>query len=318
MQPICFTGMGHVLPRRMLDNDDLPPLDKPITPAQLARIGVHRRGWAGEGESIPELAAAAAEKALADAGVDPASLDFILLANWTQRRLLPDFAPKLQQLIGAPQAFAFDVATACAGFVTALGIAEGYLQNPRFERGLIVGAETTSRVARPHSKATLVFGDAASAWVVERGSHGHQVLAWELATDGRYHDAMEINRDGHCVTHIAQKDLQAVAVRSFRTASAAVLDRAGFTLDDVDWIVPHSGTAGIQALLLDTLEISEDRVLTNYREIGNVSSAAIPSSLDQYWREGRIRSGDLILSPTTGSGWYAGAALYRMGSPPVA
>jgi 3-oxoacyl-[acyl-carrier-protein] synthase-3 len=297
----------------MLSNDDLPPLDKPITEAQLARIGVHRRGWAGEGESIPELAAAAATKALDDAGVSAESLDFIVVANWTQRRLLPDFAPRVQQLLGAPQAFAFDVATACAGFVTALSVAEGYLQNPRFGRGLIVGAETTSRVGRPHSKATLVFGDAAGAWVVERGTHGHQLLAWELSTDGRYHDAMEIDAHGHCVTHIDQKELQKVAVHSFRTASDAVLQRAGVTLDDVDWIVPHSGTAGIQALLLRTLGITEDRVLTNFREIGNVSSAAIPASLDQYWREGRVQPGHLVLSPTTGSGWYAGAALYRMG-----
>ena len=313
MRPICFTGMGHVLPRRMLDNDELPPLDKPITEAQLQRIGVYRRGWAGEGESIPELAAAAALQALDDAGVDGSDIDFLIVANWTQRRLLPDFAPRVQQLIGAPQAFAFDVATACAGFVTALGIAEGYLQNPRFRRGIIVGAETTSRVARPHSKATLVFGDAAGAWVVERGDHGHQVLAWELSTDGRYHDAKEINAEGHCVTHIDQKELQKVAVHSFRSASGAVLDRAGFTLDDVDWIVPHSGTAGIQALLLRTLGITEDRVLTNFRSIGNVSSAAIPTALHAFWKEGTIRPGDLVLSPTTGSGWYAGAALYRMG-----
>lgn len=318
MQPVTITGTGTYLPRRMLDNADLPALDRPPTEDEVRKLGVVRRGWAGDGESIPEMAAAASRQALERAGLDAAELDFIVLANWTQRRLLPDFAPKVQALLGAHRAFAFDVATACAGFAFAVDVGRHFLQNPRFRRGLVVASETTSWRARPHSKATLVFGDAAGAWVLERdGARGHALIDVELGTDGRYHDAMEMNADGHTVTHIPQKELQALATRSFQEATSAVLGRQGLTLDDVDYVVPHSGTAGIQALLLRVLDLPAERVLTNFPTIGNVSSAAIPSALDAFVADGTLQPGHLILSPTTGSGWYAAALLYRLGEMPA-
>lgn len=313
-EPIAITGAGRYLPAHLLSNDALPPLDKPCPPEILERLGVHQRGWAGEEETIPEMAARAARVALDRAGCAPESLDFIILSNWTQRRFLPDFAPKLQHLLGAPQAFAFDVSTSCSGFVFGVAIAQGFLQQPRHHRGLVVASETTSRRARPHSKATLVFGDAAGAVVLEKGVRPGQarLLDVELMTDGRYYEAMQINADGHVETHISQKELQALAVHSFSTASQRVLQRQGMTLDDVDWVVPHSGTAGIQALLLRTLGVSPDRVLVNFPRIGNVSSAAIPAALTEFVEDGTIKPGDVVLSPTTGSGWYAAAMLYQM------
>jgi len=314
VEPISIAGVGRYLPARRLNNADLPPLDKPCPPAVLERIGVTERGWASEEETIPVMAARAAGRALESAGCTADSLDFIILSNWTQRRFLPDFAPKVQHLLGAPQAFAFDVSTSCSGFVYGVAIAQGFLQQPRFKRGLVVASETTSQRARPHSKATLVFGDAAGAAVLERGwSPGRaRLLDVELMTDGRYYEAMQINPAGHVETHIPQKELQALAIHSFATASQRVLERQGMTLDDVDWVVPHSGTAGIQALLLDTLKISPDRVLINFPRIGNVSSAAIPAALTEYVDNGTIKPGDVVLSPTTGSGWYAAAMLYQM------
>jgi 3-oxoacyl-[acyl-carrier-protein] synthase-3 len=315
MERVAITGLGSYLPRRMLSNEELiPQLDKPITDAQLARMGVTRRGWAGEGESIPEMAARAATAALERAGVAPTELDFIVLANWTQRRFIPDFAPHLQALLGAPQAFAFDISTACAGFVYGAAVAHGFLQTPRFSRGLVVASETTSRRARPHSKATLVFGDAAGAFVLERGARegAGELIDYELMTDGSKYEAMGVNAEGHVYTQIDQKELQKLAIHSFSTATRAVLERQGLTLDDVDWVVPHSGTAGIQALLLRTLEVDPARVLINFPRIGNVSSAAIPTSLDEHLQAGVIKPGDLVLSPTTGTGWYAAAMLYRV------
>ncbi|MFT4978743.1 MAG: 3-oxoacyl-[acyl-carrier-protein] synthase-3 [Myxococcota bacterium] len=314
VEPISITGIGHYLPARLLSNADLPPLDKPCPPEVLDRIGVTHRGWADDEETIPEMAARAARRALASADCRPEDLDFIVLANWTQRRFLPDFAPKLQALLGAPQAFAFDVSTSCSGFVFGVAIASGFLQQPRFSKGLVVASETTSKRARPNSKATLVFGDAAGAFVLERGAKpgSARLLDYELMTDGKYYEAMEINDLGHVVTNIHQKDLQALAIKSFAVASQRVLDRQGMTLDDVTWVVPHSGTAGIQALLLRTLEIPPERVLVNFPRIGNVSSAAIPAALTEFVDNGTIKPGDIVLSPTTGSGWYAAAMLYQL------
>ncbi len=132
-----------------------------------------------------------------------------------------------------------------------------------------------------------------------------------MVSDGQYHDIMSINEAGHVVTEIDQRELNALATQSFTNASTAVLERNNLTLDDIDRIVPHSGTAGIQALLVPTLEVAPEKVLSNYNVVGNVSSAAIPVSLQHYVDSGQIKKGDLILSPTTGTGWYYAALLYR-------
>jgi len=312
---VYITGIGSYLPKLMHTNETLPALDKPLEPGEQERIGVKRRGWAGEGEGIAEMAAAATQHALADAGVAASDIDLIVLANWTQRRFIPEWAPRLQQLIGAPQAFAFDVCTACAGFVYGVAIAHGFLANPRFKRAVVVAAETTSRRGRPGSKSTLIFGDAAGAVVLERGAgRGAQLIDYELQTDGKYFDMMSIDDNGWVKTHLPQKELNQLAAKSFTVPSRALLERAGLSIRDVDWVVPHSGTAGIQATLIKSLEVPAEKVLSNFDSVGNVSSAAIPVALAQFVASGRIKPGDLVLSPTTGTGWYAAALLYRMGA----
>jgi 3-oxoacyl-[acyl-carrier-protein] synthase-3 len=313
VKEIRITGMGTYLPKTKHTNETLPPLDTPATPADLEKIGVHTRGWAGEGESIPEMACAAAKRALERAGTDPASLDVIILANWTQRRYIPEFAPKLQQLLGATRAFALDVSGACTGFAYGVGIVHGFLQNPRFSRALVVASETTSQRGRPASKSTLVFGDGAGAWVLEReAGRGGRLIDYELMTDGDHHGIMDISDAGYVRTHIDQKALNALAARTFADASAAVLERNGLTMGQVDWIVPHSGTAGIQATLIRVLGVPKEKVLSNFAKVGNVSSAAIPVSLDEYVTAGVIKPGQTVLSPTTGTGWYGAALLYTV------
>lgn len=313
MKTAYVTGRGVYLPRCMHDNDSLPPLDKPVTQEQLDRIGVVRRGWASDDEGIAEMGAWAASQALERAGVAAEDIDLIILANWTQRRYIPEFAPKLQHLLGAKRAFGFDISGACTGFVNGLAVAHQFLQNPRYRRALVVASETTSKRGRPHSRASLVFGDAAAAWVLELDREsGLEIIDYDLATEGEQHHIMSINDDGHVETHIDQKELNALAARSFAESSRRVLERNGMTLADVTWIVPHSGTAGIQATLIKTLGVAPEKVLSNFSTVGNVSSAAIPVSLEHFVEAGKIAKGDLILSPTTGTGWYHAALLYRL------
>jgi 3-oxoacyl-[acyl-carrier-protein] synthase III len=309
---VVISGRGVYLPRLSHTNETLPPLDTPATPEQLAKIGVVRRGWAGEGEGIADMAAAAAKVALSNAKVDANDIDLLVLSNWTQRRYIPEFAPRVQHLLGARRALAFDVSTACTGFATGLGIAHSFLRGPRYKRALVIASETTSQRARANSRATLVFGDAAAAWVVERDREdGLELIDYELQSDGSQHGVMEIDVHGHVRTLIEQKDLNALAARSFAESCRCILARNGMTMDDVQWVVPHSGTAGIQALLIKTLEIAPEKVFSNFSTVGNVSSAAIPVAFEELVSTGRIRKGDLVLSPTTGTGWYFGALLFR-------
>lgn len=312
METVFLTGVASYLPRRMHTNATLPALEQPATREELEKIGVERRGWAGDGESIAEMAAIAGRRALDRARVAPEDLDFIVLANWTQRRYIPEHAPRLKVLLGNEKAFAFDVSTACAGFVHGVAMAHAFLQNPRFERGLVVASETTSQRGRPASKSTLVFGDAAGAAVVERRTAGIRLVDYELAVDGTQHHIMDITDEGWVRTHVKQKELIELTQRCFRDVTRAILGRNGRTLDDVRWIVPHSGTAGVQAALVRTLEVPKEKVLTNFATIGNVSSAAIPCALDEFLQLGVIKKGDVVLSPAVGTGFYAAALLYEV------
>jgi 3-oxoacyl-[acyl-carrier-protein] synthase-3 len=313
MRPVSITGIGSYLPRAMLTNDALPPLAAPATPEELAKIGVVRRGWAGDGEGVAEMAAAASRVALERAGMDPTDLDGIVLSNWTQRRYIPEFAPKLKELLGARRAFAFDVSTACAGFVHGAAILHGFLQNPRFSRALVVASETTSQRGRPGSRATLVYGDGAGAFALEADAgRGSLLLDYELAVDGSQHHIMDIGPEGWVQTHVKQQELIALTARCFKEVTRSILARNGLTMDGVNWLVPHSGTAGVQAALLKALEIPREKVLTNFASIGNTSSAAIPLALDELVREGRVKKGDLVLSPAVGTGFYSAALLYRI------
>jgi 3-oxoacyl-[acyl-carrier-protein] synthase III len=313
MSIVSITGIGAYLPRRMVENRDLPTLDVALEDGEIERIGVSRRGWADGSEGIAEMAAEAARVALARAELDAAALDLIILANWTQRRYIPEFAPRLQALLGAPKSVAFDLCCACAGFLYGLGLAHSFLVGGRFARALVVGSETTSRRARPHSKGTLILGDAAGAMVLERDEdRGGRLLDYELATQGEHHDIMDISPEGWVRTRIAQNDLNRLAGRSIADISARLLARNGLTLDDVDWVVPHSGTAGVQRAVAHALQIAPEKVLTNYAQVGNVSSASIPTALQQFIDEGRLQTGQLVLSAAVGTGWYAAGALYSL------
>jgi 3-oxoacyl-[acyl-carrier-protein] synthase-3 len=264
------------------------------------------------------MAAIAGRRALEVARIAAADIDILILANWTQRRYLPEFAPTVKQLLGARNAFAHDIGCACAGFLYGLGTASEFLRNPRYRRALVVASEQTSQRARPASRGTLILGDAAGAFVVERASNrqaaGGQLIDYELASDGEYAAIMEITEDGWVHTHIAQRELCALAARSIADVSSRLLARNHLTLADVTWVIPHSGTAGVQAAIVRVLELPPERILTNYAEVGNVSSASIPVALDHFVTSGRVRPGDVVLSAAVGGGWYAAAALYTVGS----
>lgn len=315
---VRITGFGSYLPAVMHSNATLPPLDEPIAPADLDRIGVHCRGWAGPDEGIAEMAASAARRALARAGLDAAALDVVIVANWTHRRYLPEFAPTVKLLLGARRAFAHELGCACAGFLYGVGTASDLLRNPRYRRAVVVASEHTSRRARPGSRGMLILGDGAGAFVLERvdderDPRGGRLIDYELACDGAHAGIMEISEAGWVHTHIAQRELCALAARSISEVAGRLLARNRMTLGDVTWVIPHSGTAGVQAAIVRALELPVARVLTNYASVGNVSSASIPVALDHFVATGKVRPGDVVLSAAVGGGWYAAAALYTVG-----
>ena len=308
-----MTGLGTYLPERLVTNRELPLLDPPHSLADMDRVGVRTRGIASDQEDVLFMAVRAAERALAQAEVSAQSLDFLILANWTERRYVPDFAPRVQQALGAQRAFAFDVGCACAGFLYGLTIAHGYLQNPRFGRGLVLASDRSTRRLRPRSRATLVFGDAAAAMVVEKDAgRGGRLIDYELRTDGSHNGIMDIDADGYLNPKIKQRELNQLAGRSLAAVSRTLLERNRLTLDDVDWLLPHSGTAGVQAMLAEHLGAPPEKTLNNLADVGNVTTASIPISLDHFVKRGLMKPGQRVLSAAVGLGWQYCAVLYTL------
>jgi 3-oxoacyl-[acyl-carrier-protein] synthase-3 len=308
-----ITGLATYLPERSVGNRDLPQLEPPHSLADMDRVGVFSRGIASDSEDELTMAERAARRALERANVRADSLDFLILANWSERRYVPDLAPRLQQALGATRAFSFDIGCACAGFVYALSLAHGYLQTPRFRRGLLVSADRSTRRIRPRTRATLVFGDAAAAAVVERDvEYGSRLLDYELRTDGSQNQIMVVDQDAYLLPQIRQKALNQLAGRSLASVCHTLLSRNQLTLDDIDWIVPHSGTAGVQTMLAEQLGAPPEKTLNNLAEVGNVTSASIPVALEHFTRLGKIKPGDRILSAAVGLGWQYCGALYTL------
>jgi 3-oxoacyl-[acyl-carrier-protein] synthase-3 len=305
-----MTGLGVYLPK-MVKNGELPPLDPPLSVAEMDRIGILQRAVASAEEDVCTMAVRAAERALAEAKIAASSVDFLIFANWTERRYVPDFAPRVQHALGASSAFAFDVCCACSGFLYGLSLAHGYLQNPKLQRGLVIASDRSTAHMRPRSRATLVFGDAAAAVVVERNAErGSKLLDYELFTDGARNGIMDIDADGFLVPHIRQRELNELAGQSIARVSRVLLERNRLSFAEIDWIIPHSGTAGVQAMVSEALAAPPGKILTNLPQIGNVTTASIPAALQHFKELGTVRPGDLLLSASVGLGWHAAAVLY--------
>jgi 3-oxoacyl-[acyl-carrier-protein] synthase-3 len=259
------------------------------------------------------MAVAAAKRALERAATRAESLDFLILVNWSDRRYVPDVAPRVQELLGARNAFAFDVGCACAGFIYALSMAHGFLQTPRFARGLVVASDRSRKRLRPGSRAELLFGDGAAAVVVAAGAErGYRLVDYELGTDGARNDIIDVDADGYLVTHVRQRVLNELAVASLVKVGQTLLARQQLTFADVDFIVPHSGTAGIQSMLGSALNLTPAKILTNLPIVGNLAATSIPVALEHFVNAGTLRAGQRVLLLAVGVGWQFVAALVEL------
>jgi 3-oxoacyl-[acyl-carrier-protein] synthase III len=313
MLELRITGLGTYLPEHQMSNAELLARHPALTPADAERVGVLRRGVASEREDVPSMAVSAGTDALARAGLMASTLDFVILVNWSERRYVPDLAPLVQARLGATHAFAFDVNAACSGFLVALSIAHGYLQTGRFQRGLVVASDRSLRRVRRESRASLLFGDAAAAAVVEAGhERGWKLVDYELCTDGTRNGLMNVDADGFLESHVRQRDLNELAVSSLLRAGRRLLERNGLTFLDCDYIVPHSGTAGIQTLLASVLELPRSMILTNLPIVGNVVAASIPIALRHFVDQGTLRPGHRVLVLAVGLGWQYVAGLVEL------
>jgi 3-oxoacyl-[acyl-carrier-protein] synthase-3 len=316
-----ITGTGSFLPPRRLSNDDLV--------AQLAargietsddwiveRTGIRARHFADDGVDSSELALHASRHALEAAGCRAQDIDLIIVATSTPDRVFPSTACILQNKLGIHGCPAFDVQAVCSGFVYALTVADSMIRTGVAGTALVVGSEVFSRILDFNDRTTCVlFGDGAGA-VVLQASDTPGLLASDLHADGRHVGILCVpgTVSGGTVLGdpLLKMDGQAVfklAVGVLDSAARAVLEKAGRSADQLDWLIPHQANIRIMQATARKLKLSPDKLIVTVDEHGNTSAASIPLALDVGVRSGRIRKGDTLMLEGVGGGFTWGAVL---------
>ena len=310
--PLVITGYGHYFPEDRRALDGFPAL-RPGHPEQavVGHAVPNSRHVCAPGEGVEELALAAGRQALQDAGRQPNEVDLLILSSWTNPIPLPARAPAVAARLGSSRALAFDLNAACLGFLLGLRLAGEHLRSNPSSVVLLGAADRFSQRVRPGSRGELVCGDGAGAVVLESGAaEGSTVLDVALRSEGELAGVVTVRGKGQWIT--SREDVAEVASGAMIARATEVLERCGLGLPDIDWAVPHSGTAQVLESLHGRLGLPPEQVLTNYQHRANTGSATIPSSLSEFRRSGHLRAGDLVLAPSVGSGWYSGAMLLRM------
>jgi 3-oxoacyl-[acyl-carrier-protein] synthase-3 len=314
-------GVGHYLPERIVPNSDFEKTIDTSDEWIRSRSGIERRHIAAPGQLTSDLATRAAQAALADAGLEPADIDAIIVATSTADLTFPSCATSVQAALGMTGGFAFDVQAVCAGFVYALSTANALIVAGQARRVLVIGAETFSRLMDWTDRSTCVlFGDGAGALVLEAAegtgtTADRGILATDLHSDGRHKDILYV--DGGVSTgtigHLRMegKEVFRHAVEKLAETAHAALDKVGLTGGDVDWIVPHQANIRIIEGTAKRMQVPMERVVVTVQDHGNTSAASIPLALSVGRARGQIKPGDLLVTEAIGGGLAWGSVVLR-------
>lgn len=325
-KPIAeIVSTGRWLPERIVTNHDLAKELDTSDAWIRERTGIRERRLADSKTGAADMGASAAGIAMERAGIQPGEVDVIIVSTATPDRLLPSTACDLQALLGATNAAAYDIATACSGFIYGLSIAEGHLATGRAEIVLVVATEKMSSIVDWGDRSTAVlFGDGAGAAVVKRAENGRGLLSSFIRSDGSLAellwrpaggaripmDLAVLEQRSHLVK-MAGREVFKAAVRAMAEAADQALLRAGLTGDDINLLIPHQANIRIIEATAKYADIPMEKVFVNVDRYGNMSSATIPVALDEAMEAGRVRPGDYVLMVAFGAGFTWASAVIQ-------
>jgi 3-oxoacyl-[acyl-carrier-protein] synthase-3 len=316
-----LTGTGSALPRRVVTNADLAERVDTSDEWIVERTGIRQRYLAQEDETTSSLATEAARQALDAAGIEASEIGLIVLATATPDHTFPATATQVQHALGCKGGVAFDVAAVCSGFLYALATADSLLRTGMAKKALVIGAETFSRILDWEDRTTCVlFGDGAGAVVLEArdvAEDGPGILASKLHADGEHKDLLYVDGGPSTTGTVGKlrmrgREVFRHAVVNLAEVLRETIAEAGIAVDQIDWVVPHQANARILDATARKLGLSPDKVVVTVDRHANTSAASVPLALDVAVRDGRVKSGDLVLFEAMGGGFTWGAALARM------
>ncbi len=317
---------GHYAPERRVGNAELEARLGLEDGWIVRRTGIRERRYAAPDEALSDMAVAAGEMALARIGFDRARIGLLVLATSTPDHLLPPSAPLVAHRLGLSGAGGIDMAGACGGFLHALTFADSYARVHQ-QPVLVIAANLLSRRTNPNERASVIlFADAAGAvLIVPDARQTSGVRGVHLATDGASYDLIQIPAGGSrrpfntvsdptdTLMHIRDgRAVFAKAVDMMVSSSEAALAKAGVSLDEIRFVIPHQANARIIAAVQRKLGVSDDRLMSSVADYGNSSAATIPLTLSLHAGNADLKPGDKLLMCAAGAGLTGGAIVYEI------
>ena len=316
-----ITGWGMAAPERVLTNDQLALLVDTTDEWIISRTGIHSRHIADKHETTASLAVDAAIRALEPTNIEARDLDLIIVATSSPEHIFPATACLVQDQLGAVSAGAFDLSAACTGFIYALNMAAQSIRTGSIDNALVIGSETLSRLVNWEDRSTcILFGDGAGAFVLQASEQPGGIYSCVMRSDGSGGDLLTLPAGGskHPATHeTVDKKLHTIsmngrevfrfATRVMASATREAAERTGWTLEQIDRVVPHQANQRIIEAAARGLRLPIDRFIVNLQHYGNTSTASIPIAMCEAVEQGSIKPGDKLILVGFGAGLTWGA-----------
>ncbi|WP_149452794.1 beta-ketoacyl-ACP synthase III [Pasteuria penetrans] len=325
MRAVGIWGTGSYLPEKVLTNKDLEKCVDTSHEWIVSRTGIHERRVAAPDQASSDLAVPAAQRAMAEAGVEPDEIELVIVSTVTPDMICPATSCLVQHQLGISRAATFDLSAACAGFLYGMATASQFIITGMYRNALVIGVDCLSRITDYTDRSTCVlFGDGAGAAVLGPVEDQYGFLAHTLHGDGSGGHFLQVpaggSRQPPSLTtverglHFLKMDGREVfrfAVRSIGPMIEEALEKASLRQDQVDFLVPHQANIRIIESALHRFGWTEDQVVVNLDRYGNISSASIPVALDELVRSGRLHRGHHVILCGFGAGLTWGASAMR-------
>lgn len=322
---VGIVGIGTAVPSRVLTNFDLEKMVDTSDEWITTRTGIKERRIADKNTNPSDLGAEASLKALEMAGISPEEIDLIIVTSASLEMVFPSMAAIIQNKIGARNAGGFDLLSACTGFVSSLITGAQFIQTGDVKTVLVVGTEVLSRFVDWEDRNTCVlFGDGAGAVVLRDVGKDYGLLSWSLHLDGSGADLLAIPggcAKNPCSEEVIKNRLHYIkmngrevfkfSVRVIGEVTEEALSKAGLSVKELDWLVPHQANIRIIEAGAEKLGIPMDKVAVNIHKYGNTSTASIPLALEELIKEKKIKDKDIVALVGFGAGLSWGSAILR-------
>ncbi|WP_080847250.1 beta-ketoacyl-ACP synthase III [Cytobacillus gottheilii] len=303
-------GLGRALPEKILTNSDLEKMVDTSDEWIRTRTGIRERRIADDQTDTSDLAYQSAVEALKNANITAEEVDLILVATVTPDQPFPSVACMLQERLGAKKAAAMDLSAACAGFMYGMITAQQFIKTNAYKYVLVVGVEKLSKITDWDDRNTAVlFGDGAGAAVMGPVSEGRGILSFELGADGS--GGKYLYQDENIVMN--GREVFKFAVRQMGESCINVLEKAGLSKEDVDFLIPHQANIRIMEAARQRLDLPVEKMSMTVEKYGNTSASSIPIAMVEELEAGKIKDDDLIVMVGFGGGLTWGAIALRWG-----